>query len=142
MRRDGGLQRGQAIVLVALVLTVLFGFLGLAIDGGRGYLDRRNMQSAVDAAALAAAYNYMNNHDYGAAEQAGVNDYASNERVYTTPTCSGYGSANVSCSFRDPTHHVVTINVADHSIAGVTFSVTGVHQVAITFMQVLGGGQP
>ena len=140
MRRGGRRQRGQAIVLVALVLTVLFGFVGLAIDGGRGYLDRRNLQSAVDAAALAAAYNYMNSHDYGAAESAGVSDYASNVRIYTTPTCGGYGSANVSCSFSDPTNHVLTINVVDHSIAGVTFKVTGVHQVGITFMQVLGGG--
>ena len=29
-------QRGQAIVLVGLLLVVLFGFVGLAIDGGRG----------------------------------------------------------------------------------------------------------
>jgi len=48
-------QRGQAIVLVALVLTVLFGFVGLAVDGGRAYLDRRHLQGSVDAAALAAA---------------------------------------------------------------------------------------
>src|SRR5438874_11228261 len=57
MRR--GAQRGQAIVLVAMILTVLFGFVGLAMDGGRGYLDRRHVQASVDAAALAAAYNYM-----------------------------------------------------------------------------------
>ena len=39
-------QKGQAIVLVALILVALFGFLGLAVDGGRGYLDRRGMQGA------------------------------------------------------------------------------------------------
>jgi len=33
--------RGQAIVIVALIIVVLFGFLGLAVDGGRAYLDRR-----------------------------------------------------------------------------------------------------
>jgi Flp pilus assembly protein TadG len=74
-------QQGQAIVLVALVLTVLFGFLGLAIDGGRGYLDRRHIQGSVDAAALAAAYDYMNNSDYGMAELAAVNQYIDNERL-------------------------------------------------------------
>ena len=66
MRR--GAQRGQAIVLVAVILTVLFGFVGLAMDGGRGYLDRRHVQASVDSAALAAAYNYMNHHDYAQAE--------------------------------------------------------------------------
>lgn len=140
MERRRGRERGQAIVLVALVLTVLFGFLGLAIDGGRGYLDRRNMQASADAAALAAAYNYMNNHDYGAAELAAVNEYANNERIYVAPTCAGYGSAAVSCSFADPSSHALTINVVGHSIAGVTFQVTGVHRIPITVMQVLGGG--
>ena len=128
-------------MLVALVLTVLFGFLGLAIDGGRGYLDRRNMQSGVDAGALAAAYNYMNNHDFSAAELAGIAEYASNERLYTTPTCAGAGSQSVTCTFADPTNHVLTINVVDHSIAGMSFRFTGVHQVSITVMQVLGMGQ-
>jgi len=133
-------QRGQAIVLVALVLTVLFGFLGLAIDGGRGYLDRRHVQGSVDAAALAAAYDYMNNRDYGRAELAAVNQYVTNERLYGTPPCTGYGSMTVTCTFADPTSELLTINAADHSIAGVTFQVTGVHQVAISLMQVLGFG--
>jgi Flp pilus assembly protein TadG len=55
-------------VIVALIIVVLFGFLGLAVDGGRAYLDRRGLQAAVDAAALAAAYNYMNTTDYSLAE--------------------------------------------------------------------------
>ena len=41
-------QRGQAIVMIGLVIVVLFGFVGLALDGGRAYLDRREMQAAVD----------------------------------------------------------------------------------------------
>jgi Flp pilus assembly protein TadG len=133
-------QRGQAIVLVALVLTVLFGFVGLAIDGGRGYLDRRHIQGSVDAAALAAAYDYMNHSDYSQAELAAVNEFSENERLYVTPACAGYGTLTVTCSFSDPTGEVLTLNVADHSIAGVTFKATAVHQVGITVMQVLGSG--
>lgn len=133
-------QRGQAIVLVALVLTVLFGFVGLAIDGGRGYLDRRHMQASVDAAALAAAYDFMNHGDYTRAQVAAVNQFAENERLYTAPSCAGYGSATVTCTFSDPTNQVLTLNIADHSIAGVTFQATAVHQVALTVMQVLGFG--
>ena len=120
-------QSGQAIVLVALVLTVLFGFLGLAIDGGRGYLDRRHVQASVDAAALAAAFDYMNHHDYAQAQIAGVTQYANNERLYGTPSCSGYGSLTVSCTFSDPTSQVLTMNAVDHSIAGVSFKVTTSH---------------
>src|SRR3981081_3539104 len=54
------LQKGQAIVLVGLLILVLFGMLGLAIDSGRAYVDRRDQQAAVDAAALAAGGWYMN----------------------------------------------------------------------------------
>lgn len=133
-------QRGQAIVIVALVLTVLFGFLGLVIDGGRGYLDRRHMQASADAAALAAAYDYMNHTDYSQAELAGTTVFATNERLYDAPACSGYGSATVTCTYSDPTSEVLTIAVASHSIAGVTFTATAQHQIAATFMQVLGSG--
>ena len=131
-------QRGQAIVLVALILVALFGFLGLALDGGRGYLDRRSMQASVDAAALAAAYNYMNNSSYALAEQAATNQFANNQRLYMSPTCIGYGTSNVTCTFGDPTNEVLTLAVADHSIAGVTFTATATHQMPVAIMQVLG----
>src|SRR5437868_13468342 len=59
-------QSGQAIVLIGLLILILFGMLGLAIDSGRAYVDRRDQQAAVDAAALAAGDWYENFSDlYG-----------------------------------------------------------------------------
>jgi len=139
-RQDRNAQRGQAIVLVALLLLVLFGFVGLAIDAGRGYLDRRGVQAAVDAAALAAAYDYMANSDYGQAELAATNEYATNQRLYGAPTCTGYGTLNVTCAFGDSTNQVLTVTVVNRSVAGVTFTATGTHQIAVTMMQVVGAG--
>lgn len=49
-------ERGQAIVLVMLVFVGLLGIMGLAIDGGRLYSDRRSVQNAADNAALAGAF--------------------------------------------------------------------------------------
>ncbi len=121
-------------------MSVLIGFLGLAIDGGRSFLDRRQMQASVDAAALAAAFNYMNNSDYGEAELAATNQYADNERLYMAPSCGGYGGLTVTCSFSDPTNHALVITVANRSIAGVTFTATAVHQIGVAVMQVLGFG--
>src|SRR6266581_3242366 len=129
---------GQAIVIVALVIVVMFGFLGLAVDGGRAYLDRRGLQAAVDSAALGAAFNYMNNADYTAAEQAATGLYANNEGLYMSPTCAGYGTVSVTCTFDDPTSHVMSIAVVNKSIAGVTFTVTGRHTITASIMQVLG----
>jgi hypothetical protein len=54
-RRPGDGQDGQALVLVSLWLTVLLGFAAIAVDVGRFYSERRFLQNAADAAALAAA---------------------------------------------------------------------------------------
>jgi hypothetical protein len=48
-------QRGAFLVLAAIMMAVLIGIAALAIDVGRVYSLRSEMQSAVDAAALAAA---------------------------------------------------------------------------------------
>jgi hypothetical protein len=48
-------ERGQAIIFIVLGFIVILGFVGLAIDGGMVYSDRRHAQNAADASALAAA---------------------------------------------------------------------------------------
>jgi Putative Flp pilus-assembly TadE/G-like len=63
MRFRSGLRRnprrdaspGQVLVIFALSVTVLFAAAGLAFDVGRFYSERRFLQNAADAAALAAA---------------------------------------------------------------------------------------
>src|SRR5439155_1411292 len=98
------------------------------------------MQGSVDAAALAAAYRYMTTTDYAQSEQGAETVYASNERLYGTPSCAGYGTTAVTCTFGDPSGHVLTIAVSNRSVAGVSFTVTGRHVVVLTVMQVLGSG--
>ena len=48
-------QSGATAVTIALLLSVLMGFVGLAIDVGNGYLTRRTLQSAADSSAFSAA---------------------------------------------------------------------------------------
>lgn len=48
-------QHGQAMVFVVLCMTVLIGFIGMGVDMGHFHYVQRNMQTAADAAALAAA---------------------------------------------------------------------------------------
>jgi Flp pilus assembly protein TadG len=50
-----GDERGAVFAFVALILMVLIGFSALAIDVGHLYLSRARLQSAADAAVLAAA---------------------------------------------------------------------------------------
>src|SRR5713101_9823668 len=85
--RTRSLQEGQAIVLIALLILVLFGMLGLAIDSGRAYVDRRDQQSAVDAAALAAGDWYENFADlYGSTFPNAKAVYQANLHLYGGPT--------------------------------------------------------
>src|SRR2546425_12760959 len=83
----GASQGGKAIVLTALLILVLFGMLGLAIDSGRAYVDRRDQQAAVDAAALAAGDWYENYGDlYGSTLPQSKQIFATNLHLYTGPT--------------------------------------------------------
>ena len=54
-KKDLQKQKGAVIVLFALMLPVFIGGVGLAIDAGAMYEQNRRMQTAADAAALAAA---------------------------------------------------------------------------------------
>ncbi len=47
-------ESGQAIIIFAIFLTVLLCFVGVLIDGGMYYVERRDMQGTADAAVMAA----------------------------------------------------------------------------------------
>ena len=48
-------ERGQAIIIIAMMMVVLMTFLALAVDGGNAYLHRRQAQNASDASSIAGA---------------------------------------------------------------------------------------
>src|SRR3954468_6264473 len=52
---DISTQKGFAIIYMAVFLTVLTLFVGLAVDSGRAYLVKAQLSKAVDGAALGAA---------------------------------------------------------------------------------------
>ena len=54
------MERGQALVMIALAAVVLFGFVALAIDGSAKFSDRRHAQNAADTAATAGALALVN----------------------------------------------------------------------------------
>ncbi len=58
-RRAAG---GQMLVLFVLAMLAIIGMVGLAIDGGGAYAQRRDQQTAADLAALAGANDYLLNN--------------------------------------------------------------------------------
>lgn len=89
--RHAASERGQAIVLMVLVFVGLLGIMGVAIDGGRLYTQRRSVQNAADNAALAAAFAMCNS---GNAVNAGVASASQNGFTASPP--------NVTVSVQTP----------------------------------------
>ena len=83
-------QRGAVAVVVALSALVLFGFAGIAIDVGRLYINRSELQTAADACALAASAELTCDPTGGAcpasfllnAQAAGIYAAARNKRDF------------------------------------------------------------
>jgi Flp pilus assembly protein TadG len=64
-RRD----KGFALVYMAIFITVLLVFTGLAVDGGRAYVVKAQLTKAVDGAALSAARNLNSGNPRNEAEK-------------------------------------------------------------------------
>jgi len=95
-------ERGAAIVIVALWLTVLVAMAGLVVDGGMQYATKSKLQNSTDAASLAGATALANGGDYDlkAKEIAQANGLdLVNDQVVVTPgglTGGKYTTVNVS----------------------------------------------
>jgi Flp pilus assembly protein TadG len=68
-RRDIAGEKGFALVYMAVVVTMLLLFSGVAVDSGRAYVVKAQLSKAVDGAALAAARNLNSGDPRGEAER-------------------------------------------------------------------------
>ncbi len=139
-------QRGQAIVLIAIMLAVVVGMAALAIDGSRAYALRRDLQAAVDAAALAAGDNLQQTGLYVPAESAATASFGANARLYTAPSCSPsyappdatHNPRTINCNYSDGT--VLTQVVTALGPAGTQFTITASRSLVLQFARILTNG--
>lgn len=100
-------ETGQVLALVALSLPVFLALLGFAIDVGHLRYEKRHLQTAADAAALAAALEIRICGDVEAcpAMQAAASG-ALQENGYTTATiqtnCTGSHAGNLTLMLNNP----------------------------------------
>ena len=94
MRLRGAFS-GQVLPLVAACIVVLLGFTALAVDLGMAWTIKRHMQTAADAAAVAAATALYNGGTYTSATTA----------AQDSATLNGFtnGSDNVTVTAAEPT---------------------------------------
>jgi hypothetical protein len=78
-------EKGQALILVALSMVVLTGVAALSVDYGYLAWQKRDLQNAADAAALAAAWD-LPNGDYQARANEYVSKYIDISEMPTTVT--------------------------------------------------------
>ena len=72
MRSPSAAPRGQVLIIVALGIVVLLAITGVAIDLGRLMAERRHLQTAADAAALAACQSLTGGTTADPSAAAGV----------------------------------------------------------------------
>jgi Flp pilus assembly protein TadG len=139
-------QRGQAIVLVALMMTVLVGFVALALDSARAFDGRRVLQDAVDAGAVAGAESYQNGATWAAAETNALHLFELDSGLYSGESCSPGiflpptpgTPAVTTCTIAGGAGYVLTLTVATMGAAGQTFALSAQRPLSLTLMQVLG----
>jgi Flp pilus assembly protein TadG len=137
-------QRGQAIVLIAIMLAVTVGMAALAIDGSRAYTLRRDLQAAVDAAALAAGDKLQQTGSYTTAEQAASTIFGTNLGLYSGPSCSpAYGRPGatpytVTCTYADGTTLKQVVSALGPQ--GSQFAMTGSRTLVLEFARILTSG--
>jgi len=115
-----GEERGAALILTALVLMVLVGVVGLALDGGAAYNSRRGTQNAADNAALAAAWAYCSNLSDPIAhgvQTAVANGYDAGDVTITQVTPSTYhGEFRAEVTTTQPTGFAKILGVDDMTV--------------------------
>ena len=94
MKRTSSAQKGQALLLTTLSLTVLIGMLGLAVDLGWGRFQHRIAQAAADSGAISAAAKALDTMGQNDAPNCSVN-----VSCQSATACPASGSLNTACLY-------------------------------------------
>src|SRR6185369_14592143 len=120
-------QQGAVIITVAMVLLFLLGFIGLALDFGKLFVVRTELQTALDSCALAAAEELDGQPSaLTRATNAGLTAGNLNNVNFQSSTWSGKGQlAAGDITFRDAAYTATTVPASaryvqcDHAQPGV-----------------------
>lgn len=110
-------RRGAVLAFVGIIMVVLLGMAGLALDSARGYVARSRLSRAVDAAALAGARSLRQGQD------------TARQRALTLAAANGVSAA---------TGATVTVSFSKNAIGEDLVNVNANETVPTTFMRVLG----
>ena len=103
-------QKGAVIVTVALLLLMLLGFIGFALDFGKLFVVKGELQTAMDSCALAAAQELdLQPTAIDRARSAGRTAGNLNAVNFQSGSWSGQGQlVDAEITFRDPDYNPTT----------------------------------
>ncbi|TAK65353.1 MAG: hypothetical protein EPO22_05015, partial [Dehalococcoidia bacterium] len=120
-------QRGQVLVMAALVAAIVLGMAGLAIDVGFAMRERGKAANAADAAAMAGADVLLNGGERDVAISTALayaqkNGYSSGQTTVHTPPTSGPHAGDdkyveVSISSTRPTFFMRVLHIPTTTVA-------------------------
>jgi len=113
-RRGTNRENGGVIVTFALLLMLLMGFMGIALDFSHVYIIRTELQTAMDACALAGAQELNGQPDaLTRATNAGIAAGNANRVDMQLASWNGKGGVTAAdISFRDKDHLATTVSAA------------------------------
>ena len=104
-------EKGAIIVTVALTLLFLLGFMAIALDFGRMFVVKNELQTSMDSCALAAAQELNGADDaITRARNAGIAAGNLNKVNFQSATWSGQGQiVNADITFKDAAYGVTAV---------------------------------
>ena len=109
----GAKLKGQTAVMVAMAMILLIAFVGLAVDGGSMFANRRNAQNSADAAALAGAqvmltrYNTMVINNAYDVPGSADDDTAINTAITSYASSHGVSRSNLQAYYVNDSKQIV-----------------------------------
>lgn len=89
-------QRGAVAIIMGLVIVVLVGFIGLALDLGKLYVAKSELQNSADSCALAAARDITGATPLAVSEAAGITAGSRNRALFQREQVQLVASSSVT----------------------------------------------
>ena len=128
-------EKGQSIVLIALMMVAIIAFVGIAIDVGFIFARGSQLQAAIDSAALAGVTELS-----GWTEGGGGNPVL--EANALTKSAQFLNANNMPISVTNSINIAGNINVNETPLGATQYAVTATWPVETYFLRVIGFRQP
>ena len=131
-------ERGQLLAFFAIALVAIIGMVGVVIDGGTTFVQRREQQNVADAAAMAGGYAQVNGADptSAALTVAAANGYVNGTNA-TVNVAVGASTVTVTVTKPHPNAFAGVLGFASWDVGATATVTSGIPNVAYGALPVI-----